>query len=84
MTEEEIDPRWVGRGFVQHLAFCFLDNVTSETRAPVRYQVPPFRAGLTDLFNLPLCSVINYFIISCIARLSTECFLLTYWKFSSF
>lgn len=56
MTQVETEQDRVGRGFVQILASCFLDNVTSEATAPVRYHVPPFRADLTDLFySIFLC-----------------------------
>lgn len=61
MTQVETEQDRVGRGFVQILASCFLDNVTSEETALIRYQVSPFRADLTDRFySVFLCSAMNY------------------------
>lgn len=56
MTQVETEQDRMGRGFVHIFASCFLDNVTSEATAPVRYQAPPFRADLTNLFySIFLC-----------------------------
>lgn len=78
-----MEVKWdvAGRSFV-HTCLLLSYNVTSEATAPVRYQVPPFRADLTDLLGSIFFCILPWipFITSFIDTISTECLMLLSWK----